>query len=624
MFIFSIFILILLAADLSLLLKRNIAVTLPVSCFLIILGMYLFSLVNLLGAAVWGVGLLVVSFTCLTGWKTLGSQGQARALLLEYVWTPAFIVFLVFTVLLFFLSYDVHVFQWDEYSHWSTTVKDMYFTDRLSIYKDVSTTGFVSYPPAMALWQYFFVKLCGRWTDGIIIFAYNLYLLMMMMPVVGKLKWKHWPLVLVFFLLMYVMPYWFYTPYEGSAWRCVYIDRAISFTFTYLMVSYFTSNQIDPLSLGLGMFVLPLLKSIGLAFCAFAAFAIVMDFMAVNKENRKRNLFLVLCCLVVCIAGYYSWKMRLWFAGTGGVWNTSRLTLKSVVKLFLGMEEEWKYHVAKSFWLYLFNNGLQHFHGSIIITIAGFPAFWALALLFGMVISKKERLLKRNLFLAGVFAVEFVLYEFSILLTQLYLLSQTEAAVLSGLMRYSSNFALGASCFIMIYLFSIVVDNLKEREMSYHVGIVSGLVLFTICTVPNTQVLSDLWNHDKAVENSYMLTGFTPYLGLEEEFFPILTKEDNVYLVASGYGYHVLRKLMIPARSGPFWVDSLTQEDTIDSWREKLVDGNYNYVYIDEITDGFVERFQSCFENGVVESQSLYQVTAKDGLHLVKVFGKGV
>lgn len=64
--------------------------------------------------------------------------------------------------------------------------------------------------------------------------------------------------------------------------------------------------------------------------------------------------------------------------------------LKSVVKLFLGMEEEWKYHVAKSFWLYLFNNGLQHFHGSIIITIAGFPAFWALALLFGMVISKKK------------------------------------------------------------------------------------------------------------------------------------------------------------------------------------------------------------------------------------------
>lgn len=132
---------------------------------------------------------------------------------------------------------------------------------------------------------------------------------------------------------------------------------------------------------------------------------------------------------------------------------------------------------------------------------------------------KKERLLKRNLFLAGVFAVEFVLYEFSILLTQLYLLSQTEAAVLSGLMRYSSNFALGASCFIMIYLFSIVVDNLKEREMPYHVGIVSGLVLFTICTVPNTQVLSDLWNHDKAVENSYMLTGFTPYLGLRRNFF---------------------------------------------------------------------------------------------------------
>ena len=78
MFIFSIFILILLAADLSLLLKRNIAVTLPVSCFLIILGMYLFSLVNLLGAAVWGVGLLVVSFTCLTGWKTLGSQVRIK------------------------------------------------------------------------------------------------------------------------------------------------------------------------------------------------------------------------------------------------------------------------------------------------------------------------------------------------------------------------------------------------------------------------------------------------------------------------------------------------------------------------------------------------------------------
>lgn len=69
-------------------------------------------------------------------------------------------MFLIACVGLFFLTYDLKVFEWDSFSHWALTVKDMYYRDVISA-DSSAATAYKSYPPGIALWQYFF---CG-WSE---------------------------------------------------------------------------------------------------------------------------------------------------------------------------------------------------------------------------------------------------------------------------------------------------------------------------------------------------------------------------------------------------------------------------------------------------------------------------
>ena len=612
-----------LAVEISLITKRKITDMLPVAVFLIIMVLYIVSWCNMLKYMIPMLLTIGISMLFVALYKMKHTKIEVQTLVTDVV-SPGLIIFLLLAGLLYYLSIDVQCFQWDEFSHWATTVKDMYFTDRLSIYQD-SATYFRSYQPAMSLWQYFFAKSYDTWKDGVIIYAYNIYILLMMMPIFTKIKWRQVWIAPLLVSVVYCLPYWFYSAWEGNAWRCVYIDRALSFTLMYILISYFRTQQenrklFDWISFGLAISILCLLKSTGVIFSIFAVITIILDILFIKSDTRSRDLRKIACCVGGSMLAYFSWNVRLRISHTEQVWKTNSITIKTIMNLITGKEEAWKYDVVHNFWTTICKTGLQTTSGIINIYIIAIPIVWIFALLFISLLTDKVIIKKRCRLFSIVFIVEFILYQVMILLTELYLFNPDEAQRLAGLVRYSSNFLLGISCFIILYLIDILLEEINMRRYKRNVLALVYAVAFVLCTVPVEQVNMDLFQHKKAVNAAYSAMGFNEYTRLEDDIAQIIKKDDAVYIVANNnlYGYYMLRKFFVPAITQEpglaIWPDSY-----LDTWEDTVKNREIDYVYVLESTDAFNVKYNDLFENKKIENQTLYKVCKSNGLYFKKV-----
>ncbi len=621
----NIIILVVFAMELCMVLKRKITDTLPIAGFSIIIGVYILSLLDMLE---YTIPCIIICLLILTMYIVVQTKRRLCCLrdsLKRDICIPGFVAFLFIVILIYYISIDARCFQWDEFSHWSTTVKDMFFTNRLSIYED-SVTTFRSYQPGMALWQYFFVTMYSKWSDGVIIFAYNVYLVLMMTPIFSKVKWKQFWLIPVLLIVIYCMPYWFYRSWEGTAWHCVYIDRAISLTLAYIMYNYFKydeeleNGRIDILPIALGISVISLFKSIGVVFTLFTVLAIAVDVLIVNRNQLKEKLISIAKCVGVWLVVYEAWDLKLKIVNTNQAWNTSKITMRAVINLLFGKEEAWMYDVTDNFWSRICTGGLQDCLGVIDIHIIALPMVWLLVLFCISILSGSKKIFKRNNLLTVVLIVEFAIYEFSLLLTELYVFNQLEAQSLAGLARYSSNYALGINCFVFMYLFGMLTDSSYKSELNIKAEVIVCAMLFIVCTIPFKQVVTDVFEHDKAVETAYSIVGFDKYFGLEEKLSNILNQENSVYILSSqdGYGYFVLRKFMIPAKTNSI-EEAMQIDNYLYNWQENIVKGKYEYIYVNGVTEAFTDMYSGYFEGEMIEDQTLYKVEDVGGLHFLKV-----
>ena len=123
----------LLAADLSVISKKDICFTLPVSGFAISLLAYLLAWTGLFPHFRGIINGLILIFTAYTGRVLLKADDKQQRL--KHVLNPGLAGYLILC-LIALRAGSARFCQWDEFTHWGTVVKDMFFTKRLSIFPD--------------------------------------------------------------------------------------------------------------------------------------------------------------------------------------------------------------------------------------------------------------------------------------------------------------------------------------------------------------------------------------------------------------------------------------------------------------------------------------------------------
>ena len=169
----------------------------------------------------------------------------------------------------------------DEFSHWAWCVKVMCRYDQLGIWH-AGEVGFAEYPPALALFEYLFVRLTPAFTESYLYRALALFVTALVLPVLARFSWKRAGAAAVslagLLCCRWPLPQ-FYSDLK--------VDGALALLMAYLLYAWFSERRLDGfmlLRLGLGTAVLALTKESGAVLALAVLAAVCWDALA---EARK-------------------------------------------------------------------------------------------------------------------------------------------------------------------------------------------------------------------------------------------------------------------------------------------------------------------------------------------------
>lgn len=212
----------------SLFFKRKFEEVLPLIIMTIVIIEYLFGIFNFLPL---GFYFCCAFFGFCTLWliHKLVKKEIYMESMLRFLFTPSFVLFVLIFFLLIYFNYGKLATYIDEFSHWMECIKSMIYLDDFST-NPLSHDDYASYPPGMALFQYFVQKLhlisrqkkifC-EWRMN---FAYQIFSIALVFPFFSKVGWKNWQYLVPGMFFFVISPCIFY----GSILKTVEIDPFVA------------------------------------------------------------------------------------------------------------------------------------------------------------------------------------------------------------------------------------------------------------------------------------------------------------------------------------------------------------------------------------------------------------
>lgn len=249
--------------------EKQLEETLAVGPLAIVFVLYWGGLLGALKESVY----LVLAICALCYALALCTAWQRRRLrpLLKNIFTPGFWVWLLLFALVWYTNRGKLIHYYDEFTHWGDVVKVMCEIDDFSTHP-ASRSLFASYPPGMALLQYFVQKANGLLLNGreidepLVYMTYQWAMLSLFTPFLKGLHYrKPWRIAFAAGAV-YIVPVMIYT---SSAYALVYIDAYLATLSGFVCAFAFLKENpdgVDTAMVCLALFMLVLTKDVGLLF----------------------------------------------------------------------------------------------------------------------------------------------------------------------------------------------------------------------------------------------------------------------------------------------------------------------------------------------------------------------
>ena len=216
------------------------------------------------------------------------------------------------------------------------------------------------------------------------------------------------------------------------------------------------------------------------------------------------------------------------------------------------------------------------------------------------------------------YSIGFIIYVLFMLCIYLFALPEHEGRNLASYSRYMSTFFIAGFIFILAYLTE--KKNKTGVIVLLLVAFLSTNVISYLNPIPNKQVI---------IPNEIIKTG---------EFLQEKLKEnERVYVIyqnTDGYDFNLLRFQIAPIRTNLLWewslgkpyseTDYFTYNISKETWLQKLIKENYNYVYFAKVDDQFMNKYGSLFIDKSKEElqNSLYKVKKNKNRVIFKYIDK--
>ena len=605
-------------------LHRPFAEAFPAAVLGVIFTLYVFGLAGLLRIGVYFVyaaGLFALAFGALTLSKQKKQTGKFCIKL-----APGAVVAAAALLLIYFATRGRMLLNWDEFSHWSTVVKNMYIFDKFGSCAE-STAIYKSYPPAVSLLQYYFMRLEPAFSEAALYRAKDVLTLSLLLPFFRSIRWGEWKRLLLTAFLALVLPlcdyYYFY--------RSIHVDGLMGLAIAYILISYYGALRRDVfawLSVSLGTFLLCQMKSSGFLMCILILGVVMADAAMCRREDfpikgpRPRAYPFDSWLMPVCMLLFakISWEINLRVSGAADYWGmASQLSPGRILDTLKNMQPYQKETLERFFSaLFALTDDTYAVRLSSMLWIA-VPLLPACAAWLG----EKDKLKQKRICrISALLMLGYAVWLFALLCSFLFVFADFEALNLDGFERYSSTFQLGCTVFICYLLLDTLELNQRSRLTAF-------LLILVLCTMA-------FFSGTDLMRATLVAPQYNRFTRSEREGYPdkpdlsmLDEKNDRVLFIgqqskATGLDFYYIRYLETPLYVGMLdsWSfgapydadDDWTKDIPLADWEKQVYDSGYTHVYCFAVDDRFIADYGAAFENPAdIADGALFEIVRSGG-----------
>ena len=575
---------------------------LPVTGCAIVAVLFFFGVLGLLETGFWAVCALCLGLYLLAGITALRKKSWRP--LAKNIFTPGFFLFVLFQLLFAFCNYGRLLAHTDEFSHWGDIVKVLFQLGTFGTNPEADSL-FGSYPPGMALMQYFLQMLNGSFSEWLLYYAYQVFGVTLFMPLCRRVK-KGFPGWLLFAAGVFCGPLLFFPEY----YQTILIDGFLGLLAGAGVCYVIWGDRKDPvrqLTVCLIIFLLVLTKDAGLLFACILALLCWGD----CPKGQRLPVFLGLCLSLVLPKLLWS---NLVAAGGAGVAFGGKVDVVQLVNILLGRDGGTRQVIWGKFCRELVKPrvAIISLGEPLSIKLPAVAVILGLVLLLAVLLRlaarKKEIPASRSRAVPAMLLVQSVIYMFGLGVMYLFKMSEGESLELAGFDRYT------AIAFQSIWTVVLMVLVLEIPRLPKGAGIRSAaaLLCFLAVTCPSRALLQ--WGTRQSVAISQEQR--SPYLPLVTRIQEKTPEDARIFAVCQEdlvYDRLVLHFCIRPRITAQIW--SLGSKDlpwmedlSREQWKQLLLE-DYDYVAIYRLNAEFIQRYGPLFENpGDIRENALFRV----------------
>lgn len=623
--------------------RKRFEDTLPITTMSMVAVLFVFGLFGILSAGFLAVCLVALALYIAAAYRLF--KYRLFTDLKQAFGSCGPLLFLLIFVALAVLNRGKVASRWDEYSHWMDITKTMTLIDDFGTNPNAQAL-FPSYPPGLALFEYFIQKLNlliypdAGFVEGLTYFSYQILFVSVFFPFFKKLSFKQ-PMSLALSLCAALLSALVFAP---NLYATVYSDPLLGIFSAVGMARIFIDDDRSlcyHAYIGLLSVMLVLMKDAGLLFgvmlaAVYALDVCIRDFTAIKAAIRairnsglrhlpKRRLLKAIGCCLVVLAPFLAkllWSAEIKSSGCKVLFS-GKVDLGVLVKVLTGREGGARAETLSNFVRELL-------FGSANIGSAGVAVnYYILFLLFAAAVyvlwklSAHRGTLSSSKKLALIFALaQQLVYTAGLVIMYMFKFSEYEAVRLASFSRYLSVPMISLLLFVLLCTVDMIRDlsfRAKLRE--------TFLLLALLIVIPIDGINAILRGNDISAEQR------ADYNTIAEQINTECDDASRVWFISqsnSGYDYNAVRYLtrrkttegcgVIGGNNRwsigePFYEgDIYTYSIDAETWGQELLDG-YDYVALYRANEYFYEHFSGLFaEPEDIGDDRLYRLNRETGL----------
>ena len=533
--------------------------------------------------------------------------------------TIGFVVFLIIYIGIYVYDLCTGFHAWDEFMHWGMMVKEM---TRLDHFYSVDASNLMvhkDYPPIIQLFELFWTKLCGGFSEACVNRALHTFELSLIIPfvaekILSKKDCLKNVLAGVFGVFSFVLVILLFD--ITGIINTVYLDYAMALLVVYMLMVIFVSKKItwfEIFTIALSGSFLLLLKQMGLPLY-FMVLCFLIGILWLRKGDTVKNwlksigykkIIISVVALIIPLLLWFIWGKLV--NGTAQQFELSNISVKEFAKVLIGHGAPWQTETVNNFTTALAQVDISSSYIEIsylqsIVLFIGL--MWLVYKIFKGKIEKKEMSLLTVIVVVGSIG-------YAVAMLMLYTLSFTEieAPKLASYHRYMDTFAMIMMCLVV---FIIVWHSITSGKR----GVVyATMIILCLLVSPEAYGLISPNIHRADAPSSAEIDA--------KKISEIVPEDGKVYLLAQeseiggGYNFFVQYYGTPIKFSWKSWDPGWDASDDVDAekyYREVALPEveKYDYMLVVEATEKFSKKYCEELKICPIKEGDLYKVVLND------------